>query len=438
MHQPVNSAAFLLFCSVLFTGPFESSSALAQVAQDFQDPELALIEQAVEMPDLPQPEDFFPSDGVVIKSPKPLMNGLFGTCMQRVERDGGDAVLVGQSRSIREFSRDPLGNMVEVCLIEPPESCANPGTFGMHFVVDEKYLLVRPVVLGTKARVHVYERGENSWTHVQDIMPEMLPEGAKFGRKLAAADGWLFLHGKEGVVAFQRTETGKYAFAQFIQSELDDPDERARFGRTAVVSGDRLCISSYVRKKEKGSSFECVDCYTIDDASKWTHQQRLEMPTPQPGSWFGDHMALSGDTLIVASPRWNRTVGRVHVYNWTKEENGWEHRQDLEVSPDSLSKFGTGLAFGGDRLLVLASMPKTPGSAYLFEMDDSGRFERRAMIGLVDKETRYDAFAAEAHIMNGGLCLVAANRQSSPEAGRSGVVYVYDFNDRKETVNARE
>ena len=107
MHQPVNSAAFLLFCSVLFTGPFESSSALAQATEGVQDSEAALRAQVVEMPELPQPEDFFPSDGVVIESPKPIKNGLFGTCMQRVERDGGDAVLVGQSRSIRAFVPNP-------------------------------------------------------------------------------------------------------------------------------------------------------------------------------------------------------------------------------------------------------------------------------------------------------------------------------------------
>ena len=440
MRQHSNISSFPVLCLVLLIcGSFESSSALAQEIVKKHDPEADLVNQAVAMPDLPQPADFLPDDGTVIESPQPVPNGLFGTCMQRLDFEDGEAVLVGQSRSIREFSRDSQDNLVETCRIEPPESCANPGTFGMHFVVDGNHLFVRPVVLGAKARIHVYERGEDSWSHVHDIVPQMLPDGARFERKLAAGDGWLFLHGKAGVVAFKRSETGKYAFAQFIQSELDDPDERARFGRTAVVSDGRLCISSFVRKTQKGSMFECVDCYSIaqdSDEAKWTHRQRLEMPRSQPGSWFGDQMALSGDTLIVASPRWNRNVGRAHVYNWTNEENGWEHRQDLEVTPDSLSKFGTGLALEGDHLLVLASMPQTPGSAYLFEMDDSGRFERRAMIGLVDAETRYDAFAAEAQFMTDGVCLVAASRRSTDDALRSGVVYVYDFDHSQETADA--
>jgi hypothetical protein len=375
-----------------------------------------------EMPALPQPADFRADGGLEITSVDPKTFDMFGATMRMVERGDDRNLLVGHSRGVWELTRDESGDWRPVSEIKPPESCANPGTFGVSFEASGEHVALRPVVLGEKARIHVYRQSEAGWDHVQDISPAMLPEGRRFGMKVTVFDDWLCVYGRDGVTVFKKNDAGLFFLSQVIDSEGESKTEKERFGKSVVISGDQMFVSSFRAPRLN----ERVDVYELTPESKWKHVQVLDPPHRKFGTWFGHVMDVCGDSMVISSPRWKDMAGRVDVYQ-RGPKGLWTHVQDLDVFPDSLSSFGTTLSLEGGNLVVGASVPNVPGSAYLYEMDSSaGRFNRVSMLGLVGKEHISSGFAGAA-LMTDGRCFISAPGSTQGAFPKSGCVYAYDL-----------
>lgn len=73
--------------------------------------------------------------------------------------------------------------------------------------------------------------------------------------------------------------------------------------------------------------------------------------TPTNGDYFGQSIAINGDTLVVGAPGENNGKGRVYVY---RLENGWwREKQKLSAkTPVTGDRFGSALAFDGSTLVV--------------------------------------------------------------------------------------
>ncbi len=372
-----------------------------------------------EMPPLPKAADFRESIESTITSTEPKVFDMFGATMRSVDRDGTRNLLVGHSRGVWELSRDESGKWVPVFEIKAPESCSNPGTFGMAFDVDGDTVVLRPVALGDKARIHVFRQTDSGWTHAQDITPSMFPDGRRFGLKVTAGDGWLCAHGRNGVTLFKKNEKGRYLFSQVIDSVEKTDADRERFGKTITVDGGQMIISSF---RATGLN-ERVDVFALSPEGKWSHIQVLDPPHRKFGTWFGHALDVSGDCMVIASPRWRDMAGRVDVYRRGSDAL-WTHVQELAVFPDSLSSFGTQLSLEDDNLVVGASMPNVPGSAYVFKADSAGRFKRSAMVGLHGKEHISAGFGT-ATLVGDGRFYVSAPSVESEGFAKAGSIYEY-------------
>jgi hypothetical protein len=106
----------------------------------------------------------------------------------------------------------------------------------------------------------------------------------------------------------------------------------------------------------------------------WTETQRLSPPDAAALDWFGQAVAISGDTLVVGAPRDDdkgASSGAAYVYRWDGVE--WTLRQKL-VPQDGAKgdEFGTAVAIDGAALVVGARFDDDPtagpdaGSAYVF------------------------------------------------------------------------
>ena len=332
-------------------------------------------------------------------------------------------MLVCHSSGVWELSRDESGKWMPVFEIKAPESCSNPGTFGMAFDVDGDTVVLRPVALGDKARIHVFRQTDTDtgWKHVQDITPPMFPDGRRFGLKVTAGDGWLCAHGRSGVTVFKKNEKGMYLFSQVIDSVGENEADRDRFGKTITVDGGQMIISSF---RATGRN-ERVDVFALNPEGKWRHVQVLDPPHRKFGTWFGHALDVSGDCLVISSPRWRDMTGRVDVYRRGSDDL-WKHVQELAVYPDSLSSFGTQLSLEKDNLVVGASMPNVPGSAYVFKGDSAGRFKRTAMVGLPGNEHISSGFGT-ATLVRDGQFYVSAPSVESGGFAKAGRIYEYAF-----------
>ncbi|MDB6080715.1 MAG: hypothetical protein JWO82_4462, partial [Akkermansiaceae bacterium] len=92
-------------------------------------------------------------------------------------------------------------------------------------------------------------------------------------------------------------------------------------------------------------------------------EQRLTDPISRNGALFGDVVALDGDTAVIGEPFANeRATGSGAVSIFTRSGSVWSLQQKL-ISPDNLSfpnpynlaSFGSAVALSGDTLLIASS-----------------------------------------------------------------------------------
>lgn len=373
--------------------------------------------QAVLMPALPEPADLVSAHEFTIVDPNPKGMALFGGQMRMMKPGAGGEnqarLLIGRSRQVLEFTLNDAGEWAQTSVIPAPDDCANPGSFGMNLDCDGAYLGLRPITVREKAAVYIYKRTARGWDMIQQVRASDLPEGERFRLKVAMGDGLLCLYGREGVAIFRRLDDGLYHYETTLRAA--EKVDQERFGRFVAIDGDRLAVALFRRS---GAS-EAVELFERDREGSWQRIGRLGPRDEMPGSWFGEEIILDGDELFIASPRWESNAGRVDVYR-SEPAGTWKHVQGLEVRPDSLSSFGTGLAKDGDVLLVAASMPQAPGSAYAFRQDSDGMYVRTCMIGRPNG-TRYDGFATQIVVL-GDQVLSSSPNEQHDGVGRAGVV----------------
>lgn len=131
------------------------------------------------------------------------------------------------------------------------------------------------------------------------------------------------------------------------------------YGRTLVLGQDLLVIAAPNRRVGMDERAGAVFVYRRSGRQE-TFLQRLEAPQPAAEQRFGQAMALSGDTLAVATPGGNR----VEIYRDTG--SGPLLWQATLQSPDDVQAgvFGSALALHGDELLIGDSQHPGGGAVY--------------------------------------------------------------------------
>jgi hypothetical protein len=79
------------------------------------------------------------------------------------------------------------------------------------------------------------------------------------------------------------------------------PADRAAFdeaGKAVAISGDTLVIGSPRHNNDQGA----VYVFVRDDGGTWTQQAKLTAGAGQPGDHFGAAVSLTGDTLVIGMP----------------------------------------------------------------------------------------------------------------------------------------
>jgi hypothetical protein len=143
---------------------------------------------------------------------------------------------------------------------------------------------------------------------------------------------------------------------------------------------------------------------------------QLVAPDGAADDWFGNSVAISGDTLFVGAYRDDvgDLVDRGSVYVYERVGDVWMLRQHL-FAPEAevVSEFGCWLDVDGDTALVgatyVAAGPSTsPGSAYVFARSGPGA-EWFLQTKLVDPDDAADpSFGTAVVALSGGTALVGA------------------------------
>jgi uncharacterized protein (DUF2345 family) len=173
---------------------------------------------------------------------------------------------------------------------------------------------------------------------------------------------------------------GGWADTSTFNAKLTASDGAAsdNFGNAVAISGDTVVVGAYGDDSYKGSAYVFVKPDTgWTDTS--TFNAKLTASDGETYDYFGDGVAISGDTVVVGA-RGDDDKGSVSgsAYVFVKPDTGWADTSTfnakLTTSDAASTEFSRhAVAISGDTVVVGARGDNSyKGSAYVFVKPDSG------------------------------------------------------------------
>jgi FG-GAP repeat len=189
------------------------------------------------------------------------------------------------------------------------------------------------------------------------------------------------------------------------------------FGNSVAISGNTIVVGA---PAVAGASSGFGRAYVFTkSASGWHESGDLAGSGSMAHDWFGDAVAISGNTIVVGAPSVSvQTPGLGRAYVFTETASGWQESGELAVpgtTPGDL--FGVSVAISGRTIVVGApSHASKAGAAYVFtHAGEHWQAEELKGYDTVAKDDFGDSVA-----VSGSTIVVGAFDHAS-EAGRAYV-----------------
>ncbi len=139
------------------------------------------------------------------------------------------------------------------------------------------------------------------------------------------------------------------------------------YGYPVAISGDTIVLGAV---GEDDLAEDAGAAYVFQrDETGWSEQAALLASDGSAGDYFGYPIAISGDTMAVATDLWTAGLQTAAVYIFQRDGESWIEQARL-VSPEGSDDdgFGNNLAMDGDTLVIGACFDDTwAGSVYVFQ-----------------------------------------------------------------------
>lgn len=339
-----------------------------------------------------------------IKAPRPTTDAHFG---QRMAVDGDTLVVAAEHEDSSARGVNPQN--------PPRDGAANSGA------------------------VYVYKRAGSRWELEAYIKASDAKQGASFGKGLA-------VHGDTLVVgAWKDSDTG----AAYIYERVDgtwtervklvpDSGTGTNFGQSCAVLDDLVIVAapSYnAGARESGVAF----LYRRDPADgSWKFERKLVNERPMALAWFGSGLALTKDYFVSgATGEANGSVASGSAYVF--RTGTWE--QLARLTPETASAtafFGERLAIAGDTIAVTsfnngAGLDK--GLVHVFTRNADGELERTTTLQAANAsggdQFGFSISLTDRYMLVGAIHESSGTRGingplSSPKLENSGAAYLFE------------
>ena len=185
------------------------------------------------------------------------------------------------------------------------------------------------------------------------------------------------------------------------------------FGKCVAIDGDNCVIGAFGTNSYTGSAYVFTN-----DGGTWSQAAELTATGGVSNEYFGQSVAIDGDTCVMGAYGTNSSTGSAYVF--TKSSGSWSQVAELTATDGAASdSFGYSVALDGDTCLIGAAGANTlTGSAYVFIKDGAGwsQFQKLTAIGGAIS----DYFGISVAI-DGDTCVIGANKTNSS----TGSAYVF-------------
>jgi FG-GAP repeat len=221
---------------------------------------------------------------------------------------------------------------------------------------------------------YVFVRSSGIWSQQQKLTASDAAVAAQFGVSVAisgdtAVAGASLDNSQRGAAyVFVRSGT-----SWFQQKKLTASAKAAQFGLSVSISNDTAVVGAFSENSFRGAAYVFVRSGT-----SWFQQKKLTASDAASGDGFGHSVSISGDTAVVGA-RLDDNVGTSSgsAYVFVRSGTSWFQQKKLTASDEAeLDFFGDSVAISGDTVVVGAPLDddagSNSGSAYVYA--SSGKF----------------------------------------------------------------
>jgi len=216
-----------------------------------------------------------------------------------------------------------------------------------------------------------------------------------------------------------------------MQQKLTAPDgdEYEYFGESVALEGDTVVVGAEL--DETDSNFGQGSAYVfVRSGTTWSQQQKLTASDGKADDYFGQSVAISGDSVLVGSSTDIESIeGRGAVYVFVRSGTTWSEQQKLIASDGSeYDYFGVSVAISGDTALIGAYTDDEnghadQGSAYVF-VRSGATWNLQQKLTATDGET-YELFGGAVALLNDTALIGAEAGDVYVQGDDQGSAYIF-------------
>ena len=218
-----------------------------------------------------------------------------------------------------------------------------------------------------------------------------------------------------------------------LQQKLTAPNASAgdQFGTAVAVFGDTLVVGAFRDDTVQGNDAGSAYVFTRS-GSVWNLQQQLTASDGAAGDYFGQSVALSGETVVVGA--WGADIGGSSsvgaAYVFTRSGGVWTQQKKLTAADGAASDyFGRSVAISGDTALVGADGSDVgatnQGTAYVFVRSGTTWTQQAKLLASDAVSTDTDVSFGYSVALDGNTALVGAYQDTDGTKYDAGAAYVY-------------
>lgn len=250
---------------------------------------------------------------------------------------------------------------------------------------------------------------------------------------------------------FKRDESGAWNEVQKIVAS--DRNESDHFGISVSISDNRAIVGAYVEDEDTSGTITVIDAgsayiFEKDESGTWNEIKKLVAPDRGVEDKFGRSVSISGNYAIVGAEREDEdvsgentltTAGSAYIFE-TDDRGYWNKVQKIVASERAEGDFfGKSVSISGNKAIVAAyasdeeskgSTLFDAGSAYLYERDESGKWNEVKKIVAADKDTG-DGFGTSVGISGDYAVVGASGKEGIREESTisfAGAAYIFKRN----------
>jgi hypothetical protein len=315
--------------------------------------------------------------------------------------------------------------------------------FGFAVALDGDTALVGAIRddVGTntdQGSAYVFTRSGSSWSEQQKLTALDGAERDNFGWSVALDSDTALIGAVHDTVGVNASQGSAYVFTRngtdwSEQAQLIASDGAAQdgFGYSVALSSDTALVGvpgDYIdSKRGQGSAYIFSRIGTT-----WNEQAHLIASDGAMGDYFGDSVALSGETALVGAvrDRVGANLSQGSAYVFTRSGTTWSEQAHLTASDGiAADGFGDTVALSGDTAVIAADIDTTlmnnvPGRAYVFTRSGTTWSEQGQLTASDGVVGDYFGFAVA---LDGSTVLIGACEHLNGPYTARGTIYFFDF-----------